>query len=79
MDRSELQELTTDQVADVLHVSRSFVVALLEQGKIPHRMEGGHPRVRIADLLEFKKRDDAERETALAELAAEAQKHGLGY
>ena len=42
-------------------------------------MVGTHRRIRVADLLEFKKRDDAERDTALNELASEAQKHRLGY
>jgi len=72
-------ELTTQQAADLLIVSRPHVVALLEQNKIPHRLVGTHRRIRVADLMEFKQKDDAERDAIVDELAAEAQRLGLGY
>lgn len=62
-------ELTTQQAAEILNVSRPYVVKLLEENKLPHKKVGTHRRIAAADLFEYKKKSDAETRAAIAELA----------
>jgi excisionase family DNA binding protein len=72
-------ELTTHQAAELLNVSRPFLIDLLEAGRIPFRRVGTHRRIRFADLMVYKKQDDARRDEVLAELTRQAEDLALGY
>jgi len=62
-------ELTTQQAADLLNVSRPFLIKLLEQNAIPHAKTGRHRRLRAEDVFAYKARRDEERAEALADMA----------
>lgn len=70
-------DLTTQTAADILGVSRPYLIKLLDQGEIPHYKVGSHRRLAVADVLAFKRQRDIERRVALSELTALSQELGL--
>lgn len=70
-------EMTTQQAADILNVSRPHLVKLLEQEEIPYIKVGSHRRVRYQDLMIYKQRRDTKRSHFLDELIQESQDMGF--
>ncbi len=72
-------EVSALQAADLLGVSRPFLIGLVDQGKIACRRVGTHRRIPLADLLAFKQASRAERRALADQLTEEAQALGFGY
>lgn len=70
-------ELTTQQAADALNVSRPFLISLLDAGQIEYRTVGTHRRVKSASLISYLRDDDMRRSSAANALTAEARELGL--
>ena len=71
--------LTTQEAADMLNVSRPYLIRLLEEGKVRYHMVGTHRRIRLDDLMAYRHERDARSDEAMNELVREAQELGLGY
>jgi excisionase family DNA binding protein len=73
----KVTELSTQQGADMLNVSRPYLIGLLESGEIPYRKVGRHRRIRFEDLMDYMRRDDLRRRAAADDLAAISEELGL--
>lgn len=71
------EEMTTQQAADFLNVSRPYLIKLLEQGEVPHIKVGSHRRIRFQDIATYKQQRDTKRRQHLNELTGFLQDEGF--
>lgn len=72
----ENKQCSPQEAADILGVSRPFVVKLIEQGKLSGHMVGSHHRIPFGELMRFKRERDEKRERSLDEIARLSQEYG---
>jgi excisionase family DNA binding protein len=72
-------ELTTQQAANILNVSRPYLIGLLDAKKIPYHLVGSHRRIKLTDLIEYKHQIDAGRREAFRTITEDSQELGLEY
>ncbi len=70
-------ELTTQQAAEILHISRPSLIKMLDEKKLPYRKIGAHRRVRHQDILTYLEAEKVARKAVLRELIAEQERLGL--
>ena len=73
------QEVSTQEAANLLNVSRPFLVSLLEKGEMPFRKVGSHRRILLTDVLAYRDKTGQLRSQALDELTALSQEQDMGY
>lgn len=73
------KQLTSQEAAEILSVSRPHLIELLDRGELPFHRVGTHRRIKIEDALAYRERRDAERRAALAELTRLSEELPGGY
>lgn len=71
------REISTQQAADLLNISRPYLVRMLERDELPYRQVGTRRRLQLKDVLAYKARQAADRKRVLDELTAQAEELGL--
>lgn len=72
-------ELTTQEAANLLNISRPFLIKLLDSGKLKFHKVGTHRRIKFTDLESYREERELQRRAAMDALAAQAQELGMGY